>query len=158
MPRPQTTSLRPTDGHHTSLSTTTSSTSCGTRQPRIHVTATIILLYVITTTTLAFYPECGECDRQTMCAPPPPDCTSGHVLDSCDCCSVCARGVNQTCQGPYGQLGRCADTLVCVTEPRPGEAISVHDEGICKAKHGMYACVCMDVDYVEPRLLLSWKP
>ena len=79
--------------------------------------------------------QCEPCDR-FACAPPPDHCLHGHVLDVCDCCLLCAKPENATCQGPFGQFGRCADGLVCMTQPLPGEAVSEHDLGICKPAAG----------------------
>ena len=98
------------------------------RSPGALVTALLLLLLCAVPASRGF--QCGSCERDRC--EPPADCAHGHVLDDCSCCLVCARGLNDTCHGPYAQLGRCAQHLVCLTQPLPGEEPSPHDEGVCR--------------------------
>lgn len=70
--------------------------------------------------------SCDICDR-SKCVNAT-DCPGGTVLDVCHCCMQCARGLNQTCGGTFGILGKCDRNLHCFIRYPD----SLNQDGICK--------------------------
>uniref|UniRef100_T1J3M2 Uncharacterized protein n=1 Tax=Strigamia maritima TaxID=126957 RepID=T1J3M2_STRMM len=54
-----------------------------------------------------------RCDKYPC--PRDQDCKFGLVEDPCKCCQdgVCAKGVNEDCEGKWNHAGTCADGLIC---------------------------------------------
>ena len=72
--------------------------------------------------------SCDFCDRSSCVNQT--SCPGGMVLDVCHCCLVCARGLNQSCGGAFGILGKCDRNLHCfIRNPD-----SPNRDGICKGK------------------------
>ncbi|XP_012559495.2 uncharacterized protein LOC105845851 isoform X1 [Hydra vulgaris] len=42
-------------------------------------------------------------------------CKSGMIMDSCNCCHVCAKGESDTCGGYMDIQGKCREELICQT-------------------------------------------
>ncbi|XDV43116.1 hypothetical protein PO909_011648 [Leuciscus waleckii] len=70
----------------------------------------------------------SHCDK-SMCPSMPKDCSTGQVMDHCNCCLVCASGEGEACGG-VGKLG----------DPVCGESLER------RGKHGI--CVCKSSDPV----------
>ena len=75
---------------------------------------------------------------------PLPNCPGGTVPSVCGCCQVCAKQLNEKCDGPFGIHGKCDKGLECttsVTVPhprgflRPVRVMRIRKStGVCKAK------------------------
>lgn len=84
----------------------------------------------------------SHCDK-SMCPSMPKDCTTGQVMDHCNCCLVCASGEGEACGG-VGKLGDpvCGESLECSVTGGVGFSATVRRRG----KHGI--CVCKSSDPV----------
>ncbi|XP_051272992.1 serine protease HTRA1B [Dicentrarchus labrax] len=74
-----------------------------------------------------------KCDK-SQCAPIPADCLAGDVLDSCDCCPVCASGEGEQCGGTGER--ECAEGMECVVTDGVEVSATVRRRG----KAGVCAC------------------
>lgn len=83
-----------------------------------------------------------RCDK-TMCPAVSKDCSTGQVLDQCNCCPVCASGEGEACGG-IGKLGDpvCGEGLECVVSTGVGYTATVRRRG----KTG--SCVCKTTEPV----------
>merc|ERR1719412_828788 len=66
--------------------------------------------------------SCSEVCNKSNCGPEPTHCSYGIVKDACDCCSVCAQGPGEVCDGGALQLGTCGDRLKCIPD-NPGDSL-----------------------------------
>nr|API81351.1 venom toxin [Hemiscorpius lepturus] len=72
---------------------------------------TLVVLAVSLRATIGL--RCRECGTYE-CRPPPRNCPAGTVKDVCNCCIVCAKGLNEECGGPWDLAGKCGNGLTCV--------------------------------------------
>ncbi|KAK3603056.1 hypothetical protein CHS0354_015749 [Potamilus streckersoni] len=83
---------------------------------------------------------CRKCNAKNICTSikcpeVTADC-SNQVLNSCGCCSVCARGLHERCGGKCDEDGACGDGLECVIHAQPGDKVTGHETGICQKVPG----------------------
>ncbi|XP_027884830.1 serine protease HTRA1B [Xiphophorus couchianus] len=84
--------------------------------------------------------DCPErCDK-SQCPQIPADCLAGDVLDSCNCCPVCASGEGEQCGGPGDQ--DCAEGMECTVTDGVEVSATVRRRG----KSGV--CVCSSAEPV----------
>nr|XP_053641086.1 uncharacterized protein LOC128694804 [Cherax quadricarinatus] len=60
--------------------------------------------------------QCGPCYPNRCQAIG--ECHRGITWDVCNCCEVCAKGVNEECGGPWNAYGKCGYGLTCLKDAR----------------------------------------
>ncbi|KAK3865647.1 hypothetical protein Pcinc_028763 [Petrolisthes cinctipes] len=60
--------------------------------------------------------QCGPCDPSHC--PAIGECHRGITWDVCNCCEVCAKGINDECGGPWSAYGKCGFGLTCLKDAR----------------------------------------
>ncbi|XP_033639005.1 single insulin-like growth factor-binding domain protein-2 [Asterias rubens] len=53
---------------------------------------------------------CMDCEDMNCVEP---DCEYGTILDECDCCKVCTKGLDELCEGLMENYGKCSEGLYC---------------------------------------------
>ncbi|XP_057200701.1 serine protease HTRA1A [Triplophysa rosa] len=81
----------------------------------------------------------------------PKDCPTGHVMDHCNCCLVCASGEGEVCGG-VGKLGDpvCGEGLKCSVTGGVGYSATVRRRGktgVCVCKSSEPVCGSDGVSY-----------
>ncbi|XP_008435875.1 serine protease HTRA1B [Poecilia reticulata] len=111
--------------------------------------------------------DCPErCDK-SQCPQIPADCLAGDVLDSCNCCPVCASGEGEQCGGPGDQ--DCAEGMECrVTDGvevsatvrrrgRSGVCVCSNAEPVCGSDGVSYRNIC-ELKRVSNRAMKLQQP
>ncbi|XP_047475857.1 serine protease HTRA3-like [Penaeus chinensis] len=60
--------------------------------------------------------QCGPCNPNRC--PAIGQCHRGITWDVCNCCEVCAKGLDEECGGPWGAYGKCGYGLTCLKDAR----------------------------------------
>lgn len=87
---------------------------------------------------------CTPCQPSLCATLPAEGCPAGSVLDSCDCCSVCAAGQGEPCGG-RGGAGRCAAGMECVKVGKSNK----RKAGVCACKNAYEVCGSDGVTYTN---------
>ncbi|KAJ8013947.1 hypothetical protein DPEC_G00035140 [Dallia pectoralis] len=92
----------------------------------------------------------SRCDQQ-MCPRMLAGCSTGQVLDHCNCCPVCASGEGEACGG-NGKLGDpvCGEGLECSVSGGVGSSATVRrrgKSGVCACKTANPVCGSDGVSY-----------
>lgn len=95
--------------------------------PRIFLIFSIVC--ALSTAAPACIDHCdkAKCPLQTL------NCSPGRsIFDLCNCCPVCLQGINQTCGGINGELGRCETGLDCIFLSEEGHYFNATELGTCQ--------------------------
>ncbi|XP_042204828.1 serine protease HTRA3-like isoform X2 [Homarus americanus] len=60
--------------------------------------------------------QCRPCNPNRC--PAIGECHRGITWDVCNCCEVCAKGLNEECGGPWSAYGKCGFGLTCLKDAR----------------------------------------
>ena len=91
----------------------------------------IALIHILTVNPAAA--DCGVCDT-SYCEPLNGSaCAYGVLKDECYCCDACAKGPGESCGGPQGGDGYCAEGYECIVQIRFGLPCSYYfqEVGVC---------------------------
>ncbi|XP_073345806.1 serine protease HTRA1B isoform X1 [Pagrus major] len=114
------------------------------------VMAVLVCPYLLAEARIAkrFAIGCPEkCDK-SQCSPIPADCLAGDVLDSCDCCPVCASGEGEQCGGTGER--ECAEGMECVVTDGVEVSATVRrrgSAGVCACTNSEPVCGSDGVSY-----------
>nr|AYU97982.1 IGFBP-related protein 1 [Jaera hopeana] len=84
--------------------------------------------------------EQSECPQLTYCS-------SGHALDVCECCEVCAKIIGEKCDNPSKTKeklhGNCGEYLRCAEYgPNEGTCVCEEEEPVCGSDGKTYSSIC----------------
>ena len=78
------------------------------------------------------------------------------VHDSCGCCLVCGKVINETCGGPWDGFGKCVRGLFCeknVTHiPNATDAQRFEAKGTCKTGRLKFLILSVFLNVTDPKL------
>ncbi|XP_068222680.1 uncharacterized protein [Palaemon carinicauda] len=78
-----------------------------------------VTFFTITAAVNAVRPDalqCGHCEPNHCVAIG--ECHRGITWDVCNCCEVCAKGLDEECGGPWNAYGKCGYGLTCIKDAR----------------------------------------
>ena len=124
----------------------------------LYCCCTLLFLCVTVTDSHDCFPQ--PCDPANHC--PPFDtspCRFGATLDSCACCTICAKGPGESCGGVWGQRGTCGNTTRCMVEVEWNTSYAeyIQTPGVCKGgkKEMCLSQSCHDVDQKQQKSIIS---